>query len=215
MRGVLFDLHSTLVDQGDADEWLDHALAGCPHPLSAAERMSLVSFLDRIWENARVHDPESLRDLSATAHREVFHRLLAEGPGIDPSLGDALYACVTATWHGYADAVPTLAALHGAGIRIGILSNVGVDVRDVLDREGFMPYADAVVLSCEVGSVKPEPEIFEAALVALDLPAHEVVMVGDSPKDDVGAATIGIRTLILPRTRGPVHGLDLVRRLAV
>lgn len=215
LRGVLFDLHSTLVDQGHADEWLDAALARTPHPLGKQERLNLVAFLDRIWENARIHDPDSLRDLSAAAHRDVFHRLLAEGPGVDPALGDSLYDLVTATWHAYDDAASTMHALHDAGIAVGVLSNVGVDVRDVLEREGLLAHTDAVVLSCEVGVVKPEPGIFEVALTALDLPATNVLMVGDSPKDDVGAAVLGIRTLILPRTRGTVHGLDIVRRMVL
>jgi HAD superfamily hydrolase (TIGR01493 family) len=210
---VLFDLHSTLVDQGHADEWLDKALQQAPHSMTPEARAELVSFLDRIWENARIHDPDSLRDLSAAAHRDVFHRLLAEGPGVDPLLGDALYDQVTATWHAYEDAVPTLRTLKEHGIAIGILSNVGVDVRDVLSREGLLPYADAVVLSCDVGCVKPDAPIFEEALRALGLDANEVLMVGDSPKDDVGAAVLGIRTLILPRTRGPVHGLGVVAQL--
>lgn len=38
-------------------------------------------------------------------------------------------------------------------------------------------------------------------------------MVGDSWRDDAGAAALGIRTLLLPRTTGPVHGLDAVLRL--
>ena len=213
LRGVLFDLHSTLVDQGHADERLDRALQQAPHSMTPEARVELVSFLDRIWENARIHDPDSLRDLSAAAHRDVFHRLLAEGPGVDPLLGDALSDQVTATWHAYEDAIPTLRPLKEHGIAIGILSNVGVDVRDVLSREGLLPYADAVVLSCDVGCVKPDAPIFEEALRALGLDANEVLMVGDSPKDDVGAAVLGIRTLILPRTRGPVHGLGVVAQL--
>jgi FMN phosphatase YigB (HAD superfamily) len=38
-------------------------------------------------------------------------------------------------------------------------------------------------------------------------------MVGDNPHDDAGAALLGIRTLLLPRTSGPRHGLDVVLRL--
>jgi hypothetical protein len=38
-------------------------------------------------------------------------------------------------------------------------------------------------------------------------------MVGDSAHDDAGAALIGIRTLILPRTSGTRQGLDIVLRL--
>ena len=97
------------------------------------------------------------------------------------------------------------------GIRTAVLSNVGVDIRPVMAREGLR--TDAVVLSCEVGAVKPRPEIFVSALEALGVEPSEALMVGDSWKDDAGAAALGIRTLILPRTRGPVHGLDQVLRL--
>ena len=47
--------------------------------------------------------------------------------------------------------------------------------------------------------VKPDPGIFAAAL-RLDLPAEEVLMVGDAWRDDAAAAALGVRTLILPRT---------------
>jgi hypothetical protein len=35
-------------------------------------------------------------------------------------------------------------------------------------------------------------------------------MVGDSSRDDVGGVPLKIRTLILPRTEGPVHGLGTI-----
>jgi hypothetical protein len=38
-------------------------------------------------------------------------------------------------------------------------------------------------------------------------------MVGDAWQDDAGAAALGVRTLILPRTDDPSHGLELVVRL--
>jgi HAD superfamily hydrolase (TIGR01509 family) len=215
VRGVIFDLHSTLVDQGSAREWLERGLRASGHQLDPDEAAQLVAFLDRIWENARVHDPDSLRDLSAAAHHRVFHQLLAEGPGVDPELGDALYECLLDTWHAYDDAVPVLEELRSAGIRIAVLSNVGVDVQHVLDREGLAGFADATVLSWQVGSVKPDSPIFLRALELLGLAPQEVLMVGDSGKDDAGAAFVGIRTLILPRTSGPVHGLAAVTSLVM
>jgi HAD superfamily hydrolase (TIGR01509 family) len=72
-----------------------------------------------------------------------------------------------------------------------------------------------VVLSYEVGAVKPDHRIFQAALDALALPADRVLMVGDNANDDVGGASMGLRTLILPRTNGPVHGLDAVTALVL
>ena len=33
------------------------------------------------------------------------------------------------------------------------------------------------------------------------------------PRDDIGGVPLEIRTLILPRTEGPVHGLGVVSRM--
>ena len=207
VRGVLFDLHSTLVDQGSAEDWLALALARCPADLSAQRRAEVAAWLDRIWEGARLADPDSRRDTSPQEHYRVFHELFADGPGLDPALGDALHAVLLDTWHAYDDAVPTLLALRAAGVRTCIISNVGLDIDGVLEREGLRACADAVVLSKDVGAVKPDLPIFEAALAAIDCTPADGLMVGDSGKDDTGATLIGLRTIILPRTRGPVHGL--------
>lgn len=215
ITGVMFDFHATLVDQGDPDEWLKRALSRAPHALAADERHRLTAFLDRIWENARIHDPHSERDLSFAAHRAVFHRLLAEGPAVDATLADALYAVLLDTWHAYADALPMLRTLHAAGIRLAIISNAGVPVREVLTREGFTPWIHATVLSYEVGVVKPHAAIFQAALDGLGVAATHALMVGDSATDDIGGTALGIRTLILPRTKGDRHGLDIVTRMVL
>lgn len=222
IRAVLLDFHATLVDQGDADTWLDlalaHAGAGWPdrggavppgQDLGPIERAAVLERLDDIWSHARVIDPDSGRDHSAEAHADVFHRVM-DGH-VPESIREALYVVMLDVWRAYDDAPPLLDALHERGVRTAVLSNVGVDIRPVMEREGLR--ADAVVLSCEVGAVKPQPEIFLAALDALEASAEETLMVGDSWKDDGGAAALGIRTLILPRTRGRVHGLDAVLRL--
>jgi len=207
---VIFDVHSTLIDQGDSRAWLDIALTKSGLELPPAAHGELASFLDRVWENARVVDPTSARDLSSQAHEQVFHELLAGGPELDPQLGQALYDVILDTWHAYADAVPTLAALKQLGIRVGLLSNAALPLHAVLDREGLSDFADATVLSCEVGVVKPELAIFQAILDALGSTAAESLMVGDSGHDDVGGTGLGMRTLVLPRTRGASHGLAVV-----
>lgn len=210
---MIFDLHSTLIDQGSADEWLDAALSRAPTDLSPHERNTLVDFLDLVWENARVHDPDSRRDLDPAFHEEVFHALIDDGPGIDRELATQLYATLLDTWHAYADSAPTLMELRGLGVRVGIISNVGVSIRPVLEREGLLDLVDGVTLSCEVGYVKPDARIFHRAAEAIGCEPATVLMVGDSGKDDAGAAHIGMRTLILPRTRGHIHGLGVVPAL--
>jgi len=217
-EAVLFDFHSTLVDQGDARAWLELAWgrAGRAAPARAAMGDAaydrLVAWIDRIWEHAVELDPRAERDLSAARHREVFAAVMARH-GDDPTLAHALYDVMLDTWVAYEDSIPTLHELRRRGLKLALVSNIGLDVRAVLDRAGMTPLFDAVVLSFEAGAVKPAAAIFERALQAVRTAPARALMVGDSPRDDAGAARLGIRTLLLPRTHGRVHGLDAVLRL--
>lgn len=216
ISAVIFDFHSTLVHGGDPVAWITEAwrrLGRPGPPEDAIDTAALAAFLDRIWEHAREIDPESTRDLSPARHRQVFDRTVTSAPGYDADLADALYAVMPGRWAAYDDAAPTLDTLRARGVRTAILSNVGFDLGPVLERTGLGGRFDALVMSWEFGLAKPRPEIFAHALELLGVGAHETLMVGDSWQEDAAAAALGIRTLILPRTAGPVHGLDVVVRL--
>ncbi len=230
IRGVIFDLHSTLIhDGGDPGAWLAAALAlmadesadaggladGADRsaPTGFPDAADLAPWATRIWEIAREIDPDSERDLSPGQHRSVYDAMI-ERIGVVPApLADALYRTMLDQWQPYTEAAGVLDALRAAGLRTAVLSNIGLDPRDVLARTGLAGRYDAEVFSFEVGMVKPDPAIFTLAAQRLDLDPHEVLMVGDSVLDDGGAAHLGMRTLILPRTTGPAHGLEQVLRL--
>jgi HAD superfamily hydrolase (TIGR01509 family) len=219
IEGVLFDFHSTLIDQGLGHEWLQRAWAhagrdGDPADgLGATRAEEIATWMDRIWEHARDVDPESRRDQGPSEHREVYDLLVSQLPDLDPDLAASLYETMLESWIPYDDAVPVLRALHDRGVRTAVVSNIGMDIRPVLERGGLSGLVDAVVLSYEAGAVKPAPEIFRRAIDLVGVPPERALMVGDSWKDDAGAAQLGIRTLILPRTTGSSHGLELVLRL--
>ena len=218
-EAVIFDFHSTLIDQGPGSEWLalawEHAdRSSDPEAeLGEAEVARLADALDHIWDAAREIDPDSERDLNPERHRAVFDELVRRMGGVDADLSAALYATFTSGWTAYDDAVPVLRALKGAGLRTALLSNIGIDIRDVLERTGLAPLIDVVSLSCEHRLTKPMPTVFLATLEMLGTSPERTLMVGDKWQDDGGAAGVGIRTLILPPTTGPVHGLELVTRL--
>lgn len=203
---MIFDLHSTLADQGDPDEWLSHAEALCA--VEAPDRIAVVEKLHRIVEFARIEDPQHHRDTSQSAHREIFTRLL--GDFTEEPLTTALYDTITASWVLYEDTLPVLRALREQGIKTAILSNIAVDMNELLSQLDLTDEVDAVIASSDIGTVKPSPDAFLHALDALELQAHEVLMVGDNAIDDGSAANLGIRSLVLPRTSGPTHGLVLV-----
>jgi HAD superfamily hydrolase (TIGR01549 family) len=102
-------------------------------------------------------------------------------------------ADVRATPH-VAEAV---AALKAAGLRIGIVCDVGftpsVVLRKHLDRHGLLASFDHWSFSDEVGCYKPSPVIFEHALAGLGADPATTAHVGDLRRTDVaGAIAMGM-----------------------
>lgn len=97
------------------------------------------------------------------------------------------------------DTVPFLTWLRSRGVRTALVSNCADTTRAVLDYLGIIPLVDAVVLSCEVGSVKPYPEIYVTALEELGVAAVDAVFIDDQPTFCVGAQAVGVRPIQIAR----------------
>lgn len=219
IQGVIFDLHCTLIHPGEPEAWLDLARGTMDRSGKASGSLEpelvreVHDVLDHAWDLAREIDPTARRDLDPATHERVFTAVLGRVSGLDPELISALYATLADVWMPYDDTLPVLQALHDRGCPVAVLSNVGFDVRPVLDRSGISSLIAGLALSYELGAVKPEAAIFNRALELIDVDAGRALMVGDSFADDGAAAALGIRSLILPRSRGGIHGLDAVLRL--
>jgi HAD superfamily hydrolase (TIGR01509 family) len=71
-------------------------------------------------------------------------------------------------------------------------------VRRALARLGLEKYFDAVVTSQETRTSKPDPSIFEQALVQLGVSPQRAVMVGnDLDRDILPAQQLGLRTILV------------------
>jgi putative hydrolase of the HAD superfamily len=97
------------------------------------------------------------------------------------------------------DTVPFLTWLRSRGILTALVSNCADTTRELLENLGVIPLVDAVVLSCEVGSVKPYPEIYATALEELGVAAVDAVFIDDQPTFCVGAQAVGIRPIQIAR----------------
>jgi FMN phosphatase YigB (HAD superfamily) len=99
-----------------------------------------------------------------------------------------------------ADIESSLEGLQARGIRLGIVCDVGFSggevLRELLDREALLGYFSGWAFSDEVGHYKPSPQIFEAALAALDAEPAAAMHVGDLRRTDIaGASALGMRTV--------------------
>jgi len=102
-----------------------------------------------------------------------------------------------AYWRAYPDTVQALRTASEAGLLIAVVSNIGWDIRVVLNKFGVAHLVDEVVLSYEEGVIKPDPKIFLTACERLGIDPRDVLMVGDSEEADGGARAVGAKVAIV------------------
>jgi HAD superfamily hydrolase (TIGR01509 family) len=223
-HAVLFDFHGTLAQVESPVDWVTAAAGECGASLDPVRATALA---DRLVAAGRAGGPLpgrvpphlmevwANRDLYEYAHREAFTGLAATvDSGID-GLPDALYDRLLrpSGWWLYEDAIPTLAALHSAGILVAVVSNIGFDIRPIAAALGFECYVDTFVLSYECGYIKPDPAIFNLACKQLGVEPSRALMVGDTPAD-AGAVKAGCRAYVVPASPiGTSNGLTAVLHL--
>ncbi|MGP3636487.1 HAD family hydrolase [Streptomyces sp. 24-1644] len=201
--GALFDFSGTLFRIESVHSWLRtvldqrgltverHAFEGYVRELTSAGALPggpppacVPPHLTASWAE---------RDRSAELHRGAYTGLARQVALPDPGLYDALYArhMSPAAWRPYPDAEQVLRGLRRAGTAVGVVSNIGWDLRPVFRAHGLDDLVDAYVLSFEHGIQKPDVRLFRTACALLGREPAEVVMVGDDRHADGGAAALG------------------------
>jgi putative hydrolase of the HAD superfamily len=146
----------------------------------------------------------------ATPEEEIRAVLVAGGIDDDEAMVGSVLAAETSlgtTITLFGDTLPTLAALRAGGVRTALVSNCNRSTRGIVERLGLVDAVDAVVLSCEVGSSKPDPKIYRTALDAVDVEPEQAVFVDDQTAYCDGARALGIDTrLIVRRDTSPAEG---------
>jgi putative hydrolase of the HAD superfamily len=121
--------------------------------------------------------------------------------------------------HPIADSVAALAALVERDVPVGVVSNASGQIEDVLRRSGVCHVGDGphtpvrvIVDSHVVGVAKPDPRIFDPALVHFaGVERERIAYVGDSVTMDVGGARAAGLHPILLDPFGDHEGADFDR----
>lgn len=221
---MLFDFHGTLAQVEPLTESVERAAHACGVTLpeygatvladalgalgwvGSGQPAKVLPFFAQAWAD---------RDLTSEDHRAAFVGLASQTSGAFEGFAEAVYERLLAPdgWVAYRDTIETLRSLRDAGVPVALVSNIGFDLRPVIEHLGFHELIDHWVLSYEVGWAKPEPAIFREACLRLETVPEEVLMVGDSLADGA-ARDLGIRTYLLPHTGpGETVGLAHIRRL--
>jgi len=100
----------------------------------------------------------------------------------------------------FPDSLPILETLKRRGVPMGVVSNYGTHLLDLLPKLNIFDYFDFIIVSAIVGVTKPHPRIFQMAIEEAGVPASQLLYVGDNPVDDVeGANQVGIEAILINR----------------
>lgn len=190
-------LHDDLADRADRQSW--------PGPVP-----SLDALVDAFRTSVRELHARALPSLAETPARRVLEETLrrvgihAVGAALDR--WERVWAEPRLAIRTLFPEVPlVLRTLRESGIRMGLISNIWVSgpiVREHLRALGLLEVGlfEAVVLSSEIGYVKPHPALFRTALAQMGVEASRAWYVGDDPHADVaGAKAAGMVAVLVRR----------------
>jgi putative hydrolase of the HAD superfamily len=199
---VTFDYWNTLVweEAGHLAGRRKEAWAGLLEEAGfAMERSLLDATFNRAWERYVEHWTANQQYQAVHAAEEILEHLGFEVPA---HVRRRLVESFTevgheAELHLTDNVADCLRALGEAGIRLGIICDVGMTpspvLRNVLERWGVLSLFDHWSFSDEVGHYKPSAVIFEHALAGLGTTAERTVHVGDIRRTDIaGARSMGM-----------------------
>lgn len=216
IRAIVFDLFDTLVDQNHerlAPVMVEGRKFGATTPAlhaylteKAGVELSLPVFADRLREIDEALRVETIDQGIELPTRDRFtalatHLGCAEVLSVAADLTEVHMSQLREAASTPAHHEAVLMSL-ATNYKLGVCSNFthAESARAVLSEAGLDRHMSSIVISEEVGIRKPRAEIFEAMVDSLDVPAREILHVGDSLTADVaGAAGLGMHTLWLTR----------------
>lgn len=98
--------------------------------------------------------------------------------------------------HIHPEIIPMLQELREHKISIALVSNCYLEEAEVIKQSILSDYFDVMCLSCEIGYMKPQKEIYEKCLRELKLTPKECLYVGDGGSHELDMArAIGMKTM--------------------
>lgn len=147
-------------------------------------------------------NPDIEGDLAAVieaAGIEPTPELVAEAVEMDREMGTSVRL--------YDDSLEVVRGLRARGVSTALVSNCSHNTRPIVGRLGLEREFDAVVLSFEVGAMKPDRAIYRAALARLGDPdPTRSVFVDDQVEYCDGAAALGMQTFLILREEEASEG---------
>ena len=175
-RAVIFDCDGVLFDSWHANVAYYNAVRaalGLPPMDAEGERRAHFLATSSVFQEMFGDDRallERARQVAQTIDYEPFYELMVPVPGLHEVL-----AQLRPSW------------------RLGMATNRGSTVQEVVRRFGLDAWLDAAVGVLDVARPKPYPDVIEECLARLAVPPAAAVYIGDAESDAAAARAAGVR----------------------
>lgn len=193
-QAVIFDLFGTLVPP----------FTSGPFEQLLAETSAALGLDAAAFRRAWVYDTADARMTGAygSIEGDMEHIALALGVALTPG---QLAAAVRARLAFYRramvprpDAIATLRALKGLGLRLGLISDCSSEAPLLWPETPFAALIDAPVFSCVEGVRKPDPRLFRLACERLGVEPRACIYVADGFHGELATARVlGMKAVLL------------------
>ncbi|MBC7869578.1 MAG: HAD-IA family hydrolase [Chitinophagaceae bacterium] len=82
-----------------------------------------------------------------------------------------------------------------AGYKVALLSNDVRELKDKLSQLGIIDLFDPLIISAEIGVMKPAPSAYLAVVEKLNIPANQGVFIDDRLENVEGAHAVGLHAI--------------------
>lgn len=181
IRAAIFDMDGTLVDSVDL-----HALAWQEAFAAFGHRVSFAQARGQIGKGGDKLIPVFLSSSEAEDHGEAL-KAWREKRFKSEYLGQI---------RPFSSVPDLFRRARDHGIKTAVASSAKkAELEMYLKIAGIEELVDIAVSSEDAEESKPAPDIFQAALQRLDLPAGDAIAIGDAPYDAQAAGKTGIQTI--------------------
>jgi putative hydrolase of the HAD superfamily len=183
IKAIVFDLWNTLAYNED------------PNPVIELKERFHISDIKLIENAVEKQEFPSLREL-LIKFCEFFS--IPQDPALLEEL-EKRFTMGIRTAKLFDDVLPAMKELRPK-YKLGIISNTDQFSAQAIARTGLFKYFDAQCLSCDIGLIKPDKEMFALMAERLDLRPDEILMIGDNISDDLmPSSSLGFQTLLIRR----------------
>ena len=188
VKGLIFDYGGTIDTNGiHWGEVIWQAYENVDTTVSREDFREAYVHVERMLGNQPIIQPEhTFRDTLEIKIKLQFEKLRLTDMAQAKNIVESCYKNTTKTINRATEILKDLDARY----TMILVSNFYGNLRTVLNEFGLTKYFDEVIESAEVNIRKPDPAIYRLSIEKIGLNTEEVVIIGDSYKNDINPANI-------------------------